>query len=86
MSKDKRCIVWDVKKGKKHAELNWDSPGKTKYMYKRCKFGCVEGDAKKYKLFTISNPMGNSKAPAFIHRLEPTKRTSMLVFKYLRRK
>jgi len=68
VSKDKRCIVWDVRKGKKHAELCWDSPVNTKYMYKRCKFGCVEGDLKKFKVFTISNPIGNSKAPAFLHR------------------
>ena len=67
-SKDKRAIVWDVKKGKKHAELGWDSPNNVKYLYKRVKFGCVEGDLKKYKVYTISNPIGSSKAPSFLHR------------------
>ena len=47
--KDKRAIVWDVKKGKKDAELGWDTPSNLKYLYKRVKFGCVEGDGKKYK-------------------------------------
>jgi len=68
ISKDKRAIIWDVKKGKKHAELGWDCPGGVKYLYKRVKFACVEGDLKKYKVFTISNPVGSSKAPAFLHR------------------
>jgi len=68
ISKDKRAIVWDVKKGKKHAELGWDCPGGVKYLYKRVKFGCVEGDPKKYKIFTISNPIGSSKVPSFLHR------------------
>jgi len=68
ISKDKRAIVWDVKKGKKHAELGWECPAGVKYMFKRVKFGCVEGDARKYKVYTISNPVGSSKMPAMLHR------------------
>jgi len=68
ISKDKRAIVWDVKKGKKHAELGWESPAGVKYLFKRVKFACVEGDSKKYKLFTISNPIGSSKVPSYLHR------------------
>jgi len=68
ISKDKRAILWDVKKGKKHAELGWDNANNIKYMYKRVKFGCVEGDSKKYKIYTISNPIGSSKAPSYLHR------------------
>ena len=45
----RRAIVWDVKKGKKHAELGWEAPNSIKYMYKRVKFACVEGDPKRYK-------------------------------------
>ena len=29
-----RAIVWDVKKGKKHAELGWESPAGVKYAFK----------------------------------------------------
>ena len=29
-----RAIVWDVKKGKKHAELGWESPAGVKYCFK----------------------------------------------------
>merc|ERR1719228_2453340 len=68
ISKDKRAIVWDVKKGKKHAELGWDCPNGVKYFFKRVKFGCVEGDNKRYKVYTISNPIGSSKVPSFLHR------------------
>jgi hypothetical protein len=41
--------VWNVKKGKKHAELGWETPNNIKYLFKRVKFACVEGDIKKYK-------------------------------------
>ena len=35
ISKDRRAIVWDVKKGKKHAEMGWDAPEGVVYAYKR---------------------------------------------------
>ena len=35
ISKDRRALVWDVKRGKKHAEMGWDPPNGTKYAYKR---------------------------------------------------
>ena len=41
--------MWDLKKGKKHAELGWEPPNNLKYLFKRVKFGAVEGDMKKYK-------------------------------------
>ena len=45
ISKDGRALVWDVKKGKKHAEMGWDK-GKVKYLYKRIRFGRIEGDSR----------------------------------------
>ena len=45
ISKDSRALVWDVKKGKKHAEMGWDK-GKVKYLYKRIRFGRIEGDSR----------------------------------------
>jgi len=68
ISKDGRALVWDVKKGKKHAEMGWDPPNKIKYLYKRIRFGRVEGDSRKYKVFTIVNPVGASKPPSYLHR------------------
>ena len=71
ISKDARSLVWDEKQGRKHAEMGWDPPGKVKYLYKRVRFGRIEGDDKRYKVFTISNPVGASKPPAFLHRWDP---------------
>jgi len=68
ISKDRRGLVWDLKKGKKHAELGWEPPNNLKYLFKRVKFGAVEGDMKKYKVYTISNPIGSSKASAYLHK------------------
>jgi len=73
ISKDRRALVWDVKKGKKHAEMGWDpsgSSGKTslKYAFKRIRFAKIEGDPKKYKVVTIVNPVGASKPPSYLQR------------------
>lgn len=69
ISKDRRAFVWDVKKGKKHAEMGWDPKGgKVKYMFKRVRFGKVEGSIKNSKVFTISNPIGASKPPSYLQR------------------
>lgn len=35
ISKDRRALVWDMKKLKKYAEMGWDPPNNTKYAYKR---------------------------------------------------
>ena len=35
----------------------------------RC--GKVEGDNKKYKIFTIVNPLGSSKLPSYLQRWDP---------------
>ncbi len=71
ISKDARALVWDVKKGKKHAEMGWDPPNKVKYLYKRIRFGRIDGDAKRYKVYTIVNPVGASKPPSYLHRWDP---------------
>lgn len=71
ISKDARALVWDIRRGIKHAEMGWDPPDKIKYLYKRIKFGRVENDARKFKVFTISNPVGQSKPPSYLHRWDP---------------
>ena len=38
ISKDRRAMVWDVKKGKKHAEMGWDTPNGVVYGYKRIRY------------------------------------------------
>jgi len=68
ISKDRRAFVWDVAKGRKHAEMGWNAPKGVKYLFKRIRFAKVEGDIKRQKVFTISNPIGASKPPAFLQR------------------
>ena len=38
------------------------------FWFKHCRFAKVEGDAKRQKVFTISNPIGASKPPSFLQR------------------
>lgn len=46
---------------------------KTKYLYKRVRFGKLEGH--KTKVFTIVNPVGSTKPPAYLHRWNPKNYT-----------
>ena len=55
--------------------MGWDPPNKTKYLYKRIKFGRVEGESKRFKVFTIVNPVGTSKAPSYLQRWDPKSYT-----------
>ena len=41
--------------------MGWDPPNKIKYLYKRIRFGRIEGESKRFKVFTIVNPVGASK-------------------------
>ena len=38
ISKDRRAFVWDVAKGRKHAEMGWDAPKGVKYLFKRIRW------------------------------------------------
>ena len=38
ISKDRHAYIWDVKKGKKHAEMGWDPPKGIKYLFKRVRY------------------------------------------------
>ena len=38
ISKDRRAFVWDVAKGRKHAEMGWDAPKGIKYLFKRIRW------------------------------------------------
>jgi len=75
ISKDGHALVWDLKKGKKHAEMGWDPPNKIKYLYKRIRFGRIEGESKRFKVFTIVNPVGASKPPSYLQRWDPKSYT-----------
>ncbi|KAG5864750.1 hypothetical protein JTB14_022625 [Gonioctena quinquepunctata] len=61
VAKDGLAILWDCVKGKEHSRLTWKQPEGSKYLYKRCRFGVIEGEDKKCALYTITNPSGVAK-------------------------
>ncbi|KAH8297936.1 hypothetical protein KR018_001244 [Drosophila ironensis] len=58
ISKDGQGLVWDLAGGKQHHKLQWQTPEGAKYLFKRCRYGTVEGRRDQYRLFTIANPLG----------------------------
>lgn len=59
VSKDGMAIIWSVE-GKKLVNLQWTPPAGVKYLFKRCRYATIEGKTDRYRLFTISNPLGKS--------------------------
>lgn len=60
ISKDGLAILWDCIKGTEIHRLSWDQPAGSKYLYKRCRFGPIEG-VHKAALYMLANPTGQAK-------------------------
>ncbi|XP_037085914.1 prolactin regulatory element-binding protein-like [Pollicipes pollicipes] len=72
IGKDNKCNVWNVKDGKKVAQLDFDPPQKgCKYIFKKCRFGIVEGDKNNFRLYTLHNPVASRK-PGYIVKWNTT--------------
>ncbi|CAH1388961.1 unnamed protein product [Nezara viridula] len=66
VAKDGQAIIWELKSGKQIHKLDWTHPTGIKYLFKRCRFGVVEG--KGCRLFTTANPVaGGKEAQGWIH-------------------
>lgn len=61
IAKDGIAVLWDCLTGMERTKLTWKKPEGSKYLYKRCRFGIIEGHNKKCALYTIVNPMGLAK-------------------------
>ncbi|XP_066963955.1 guanine nucleotide-exchange factor SEC12 [Macrobrachium rosenbergii] len=61
----RECCVWNVREGKKFIQVALQTNG-VKYKCFRARYGVVEGDPTKSKLFTISNPVVGTKNPAIV--------------------
>ncbi|KAK4324454.1 hypothetical protein Pmani_004902 [Petrolisthes manimaculis] len=61
----RECSIWDIKDGKKIIQVALLTNG-VKYKCFRARFGIVEGDLKKTRLFTISNPLSGTKNPGIV--------------------
>jgi len=74
VSKDGKGYIWCIKTGNKLTELEWTPSNGTKYLYKRCRFGRVEEDHKKSRLFLICNPVSRVGAQtAYIQLWDPAQ-------------
>lgn len=69
VSKDGQAIVFSPSSGKEIMKLQWTPPEGVKYLFKRCRYATIEGQKDKFRLFTISNPLGKtSKAKGFLQQ------------------
>lgn len=69
VAKDGQALVWNLRTGKQVHSLSWTHPSGIKYLFKRSKFGSVEG--RSCKLFTTSNPVaGGKEAQGWLHSWE----------------
>lgn len=60
IAKDGLAVVWAANTGKEIMKLQWTPPEGVKYLFKRCRYATIEGNASRYRLFTLSNPFGKS--------------------------
>ncbi|XP_037928141.1 prolactin regulatory element-binding protein [Teleopsis dalmanni] len=73
ISKDAQCFIWDIHNSKQLHKLNWDTPEGAKYLFKRCRYGTIEAQSDKYRLFTITNPLGKvGKQRGFLQQWDST--------------
>lgn len=74
IAKDGLALIWELASGRKLCELKWPSSNKaTKYLFKRCRYGTIEGQKDQYRLFSISNPLGKvGKQKGFLQQWDST--------------
>lgn len=61
----RECFVWNVKDGKKLIQVALQTNG-VKYKCFRARYGTVEANPAKTRLFTISNPVTGTKNPSIV--------------------
>ncbi|XP_005189767.1 prolactin regulatory element-binding protein [Musca domestica] len=73
ISKDGQGLMWDIATSKKVFDLKWATPEGAKYLFKRCRYGTIEAQRDKYRLFTITNPLGKvGKQRGFLQQWDCT--------------
>lgn len=61
VAKDAKGILWHYKNGKTYKELSWNKPEGSTYMFKRCRFGRIEGKERESAVYTLANATGVAK-------------------------
>lgn len=60
VSKDGVGLVSSLESGSEATKLSWNPPEGIRYLFKRCRYGIIEGRKEKFRLFTLSNPLGKT--------------------------
>lgn len=58
--------------GKQLADLKWQAPEESRYLFKRCRFAAIEERPGASRLFLMTNPVGKAgKLKAFLQLWDP---------------
>lgn len=60
IAKDGLGVIWSINPDKESRKLTWNPPEGTRYLFKRCRYGLIEGHKDKHRLFTLANPFSKS--------------------------
>ncbi|XP_053673262.1 prolactin regulatory element-binding protein [Anopheles nili] len=72
IAKDGLGVIWSINPDKESKKLSWNSPANCRYLLKRCRYGLVEGQKDKFRLFTLANPFAKSgKAKGLLQQWDP---------------
>uniref|UniRef100_A0A182K7U2 Uncharacterized protein n=1 Tax=Anopheles christyi TaxID=43041 RepID=A0A182K7U2_9DIPT len=72
IAKDGLGVIWSINPDKESKKLVWNPPANCRYLMKRCRYGLVEGQKDKFRLFTLANPFAKSgKAKGLLQQWDP---------------
>uniref|UniRef100_A0A182NAV9 Uncharacterized protein n=1 Tax=Anopheles dirus TaxID=7168 RepID=A0A182NAV9_9DIPT len=72
IAKDGLGVIWSINPDKESKKLTWSPPANCRYLLKRCRYGLVEGQKDKFRLFTLANPFAKSgKAKGLLQQWDP---------------
>lgn len=72
IAKDGLGVIWSINPDKESRKLTWNPPEGTRYLFKRCRYGLIEGHKDKHRLFTLANPFSKSgKAKGLLQQWDP---------------
>ncbi|XP_055637882.1 prolactin regulatory element-binding protein [Toxorhynchites rutilus septentrionalis] len=72
IAKDGLGVIWSINPEKESRKLSWNPPEGTRYLLKRCRYGIIEGQKDKHRLFSLANPFAKSgKAKGLLQQWDP---------------
>ncbi|XP_058447848.1 prolactin regulatory element-binding protein [Malaya genurostris] len=72
IAKDGLGVIWSINPDKESRKLTWNPPEGSRYLFKRCRYGLIEGQKDKHRLFTLANPFSKSgKSKGLLQQWNP---------------